>query len=155
MKDEIPRPPTLLAFPSYLATKVARIGYRFFSAALADHDIDTARFAVLAALSDFGALAQRELADRLDVNQSHLVGYVDELERRELVKRKRDPSDRRRQLVELTPKGRHLLGSLVTSAQRAEDDFLQALSERERRTFTTLLHRILRADDHTRLNPRT
>jgi DNA-binding MarR family transcriptional regulator len=46
--------------------------------------------AILAALSDFGPLAQYELADRLDIQRSHLVGYVDLLEQRELVQRERD-----------------------------------------------------------------
>lgn len=43
--------------------------------------------AILAALSDFGPLAQYELADRLDIQPSHLVGYVDLLVQRELVQR--------------------------------------------------------------------
>jgi hypothetical protein len=50
---------------------------------------------------------------------------------------------------------RRQLAALEASAQRAEDGFLHALSERERRTLTALLHQVLRADDHARLDRRT
>src|ERR687896_887656 len=95
------RPPSLLALPSYLAGNVARIGHRRLIEALAERELRLAHYAVLAALSDFGALAQHELADRLDLNRSHLVGYVDHVEQRGLVRRDRDPDDRRRIRVTL------------------------------------------------------
>lgn len=148
--DDI-RPPTLLGLPSYLAGNVARIGHRLLFAALSEHDLRLAHFAVLTALSDFGPLAQHELADRLDLNRSHLVGYVDDIERRGLVRRDRDPEDRRRQRVALTGSGRTLLASLLEFADRSQTEFLQVLSEPERETLISLLGRVLRADDTARL----
>jgi DNA-binding MarR family transcriptional regulator len=150
MDDEI-RPPTLLALPSYLAGNVARIGHRLLLEGLAEQDLRLAHFAVLAALSDFGPLAQHELADRLDLNRSHLVGYVDDIEGRGLVRRDRDPDDRRRQRVAITPSGRALLERLQALARRSQAEFLQVLSEPERETLIALLRRVLRADDEARL----
>jgi DNA-binding MarR family transcriptional regulator len=147
------RPPTLLALPSYLAGHVARIGHRVLVDALAEHDLRLPHFAVLAGLSDFGPLAQHALADRLGLNRSHLVGYLDEVERRGLVHRERDPDDRRRQRVALTPSGQTLVRRLQKVAHRSQDEFLQVLSESERETLVTLLRRVLTADDaaHTQL----
>lgn len=151
MDDGDIRPPTLLALPSYLAGNVARIGHRLLLDALAEHELRLAHFAVLAALADFGPLAQHELAERLDINRSHLVGYVDDIEQRGLVLRGRDPRDRRRQRVALTRSGRALLRRLQGVAHRSQTEFLQELSEPERQTLIALLRRVLHANDQTRI----
>jgi DNA-binding MarR family transcriptional regulator len=147
MDDRAARPPTLLALPSYLASHVARIGHRRLIEALAEHGLRLPHFAVLSALSDFGPLVQHELADRLGLNRSHLVGYLDVLEQRELVRRERDPEDRRRQRVALGPAGQSLFGELQELALRSQTEFLQVLSEPEREILMGLLRRILVADD--------
>jgi DNA-binding MarR family transcriptional regulator len=108
---------------------------------------------VLTDLSDFGPLAQYELADRLNLNRSHLVGYLDGIEHRGLVRRERDPDDRRRQFVSLTASGRAVLRPLQEVARRSQAEFLQVLSEPEPEpeTLTALLRRVLQADDAARL----
>jgi DNA-binding MarR family transcriptional regulator len=150
MNDEI-RPPSLLALPSYLAGNVARIGHRFLLDGLAEHDLRLPHAAILAALSDFGPLAQYELADCLDVQRSHLVGHVDLLEQRGLVQRERDTEDRRRQNVALTKSGRALWQRLQRVAEVSQAQFLDVLSDSERQTLLTLLSRVLRAHDEARL----
>jgi DNA-binding MarR family transcriptional regulator len=149
--EEDIRPPTLLDLPSYLAGSVARIGHGRLVEALAHDDLRLPHFAILTALSDFGPLAQHELADRLNLNRSHLVGYLDHVEQRGLVRRDRDPQDRRRQRVALTRPGQALAARLQVVAQRSQDEFLDVLSDRERQTLRTLLRRVLRADDQRRL----
>jgi DNA-binding MarR family transcriptional regulator len=147
------RPPTLLALPSYLAGHVARIGHRALVEALKAHDLRLPHFAVLAGLGDFGPLAQHELADRLGLNRSHLVGYLDEVERQALVRRERDPHDRRRQRVALTGAGEKRLDELKKVADRSQADFLDALSDTERETLITLMRRIVTSDDRAANSP--
>jgi DNA-binding MarR family transcriptional regulator len=144
------RPPTLLTLPSYLAGQVARIGHRALGAALAEHDLRLPHFAVLAGLSDFGPLAQHDLADCLGLQRPHLVGYIDLLQRQGLVQRERDPQDRRRQRVALTPAGTRLVRQLTKVAGTSQDDLLVGLSEAERDTLTALLRRVVSADDAAR-----
>src|SRR3954470_18366990 len=122
MDDEF-RPPTLLGLPSYLAGAAARVGHRLLVDALATHELRLPHFSVLTALSDFGPLPQHEIADRLAINRSHLVGYLDDIEQRGLVERERDPQDRRRQYVALTPAGRAQLRLLHDVALRSQAEF--------------------------------
>jgi DNA-binding MarR family transcriptional regulator len=149
--DAALRPPTLLALPSYLASHVARAGHDLLVSAIAEHDLRLPHFATLTALSDFGPLPQHELADRLGLNRSHLVGYLDTVENRGLVRRDRDPADRRRQLVVLTPEGQRLQRHLREVAERVQAEFLQELSEPERETLIALLRRVLLAGDKARI----
>ncbi|NIH79792.1 MarR family winged helix-turn-helix transcriptional regulator [Amycolatopsis viridis] len=141
------RPPTLLELPSYLAGHVARIGHRGLVAALAEHGLRLPHFAVLTGLSDFGPLAQHVLADRLGLNRSHLVGYLDLLAERGFVGRERDPQDRRRQRAALTAEGRELVRRLQDLARRSQEESLGVLSTSERRTLVELMRRVVVADD--------
>jgi DNA-binding MarR family transcriptional regulator len=151
VNDGATRPPTLLALPSYLVSHIANIGPRRLLEALAEHNLRLPHFGVLTALSDFGPLAQHELADRLGLNRSHLVGYLDDIEQQGFVQRVRDREDRRRQRVALTPSGRTLQRRLLAVAQRSQAEYLQVLSEPERRTLIALLRRVLVADDAARM----
>ncbi|MGW5276253.1 MarR family winged helix-turn-helix transcriptional regulator [Streptomyces sp. NPDC004044] len=148
--SEVLRPPSLLALPSYLASHVARIGHDALISGIAEHGLRLPHFAALTALADFGALPQHELADRLGLNRSHLVGYLDTIEKRGLVRRDRDPLDRRRQVVALTAEGRRLQRELRDVAERSQTAFLADLSPAERATLSALLRRVLVADDRAR-----
>ncbi|MFI2366294.1 MarR family winged helix-turn-helix transcriptional regulator [Promicromonospora sp. NPDC019610] len=147
MEQPAGRPPTLLGLPSYLAGHVSRIGHRALVGDLARHGLRLPHFAVLTGLHDLGPLGQHELADRLGLNRSHLVGYLDRLEEAGLVSRLRDPGDRRRQQVRLEPAGERLTAELIEGARAGEAADLAVLSADELATLTELLRRVLLADD--------
>jgi len=63
--------------------------------------------------SSSGAPSIAELADRLQVLHQSAVGLVDRCERAGLVKRRRDPANRRRVLVRMTARGAQLLHRLA------------------------------------------
>jgi DNA-binding MarR family transcriptional regulator len=147
VNDASGRPPTLLGLPSYLAGHVSRIGHRTLVADLDQHGLRLPHFAVLVGLHDLGTTTQHVLADRLGLNRSHLVGYLDRLERAGLVARTRDVADRRRQHVELRPEGQRLTADLVERAQASEAASLAVLTAAERAQLTELLRRVVVADD--------
>lgn len=124
---------------------LARLGLAFKTKALErieQEGFEGHHYSVLAMLGEGARETQATIADALDVDPSRLVALLDTLEQRGLIVRQRDPHDRRRHLVNITPAGKRQLQRLRTIAQQLEDDFLAPLSAEQRRTFHELLSRL-------------
>jgi len=110
-------------------------------------------YAVLALLEEDPRETQAAIADALGYDRSHVVRLLDELEERDLVARKRDPEDRRRHVVKMTPEGRKMLAKLRAIVARLEDHFLAPLDRHERAALHALLVRLAAFHD-PRCTPR-
>src|SRR3954453_3627508 len=95
--------------------------------------------AILAVLDEGSRETQGAIADALGYDKGQLVSLLDELEEAGRVSRQRDQADRRRQIFQMTPAGRKMLDKLRKLSGRVEDDFLGALSDKERAQFHALL----------------
>jgi DNA-binding MarR family transcriptional regulator len=95
----------------------------------------------LTVLRDHGASGQQHLAEVLDIDRTNLVLLLNELEREQLVERRRSEEDRRRHVVELTTAGRELLARAEMALGATEEIVLGALDRQEREALYKLLAR--------------
>jgi DNA-binding MarR family transcriptional regulator len=99
----------------------------------------------LSYVDDHDGCPQQDLADAFCMDANNVVLLLNELEELGFVARLRDPSDRRRHLVQITPSGRDALGDSERVQAAIEDEVLAALDIDERRTLRDLLNRALRS----------
>jgi DNA-binding MarR family transcriptional regulator len=133
-------------FPEELVASTAfllkRLGFRAKEQAMSAYEatgLSPYHHAVLVALDEDAHETQGSIADALGYDRGQLVGLLDELEERDLVERRRDPQDRRRQIVSMTPAGKKALGRLRAVSQRLEEEFLAPLGPAEQRRLHALL----------------
>jgi DNA-binding MarR family transcriptional regulator len=100
-------------------------------------------FAILSHLREVESTSQQALGDMLCVDANTLVILLNELEAAGHATRERDPSDRRRHIVQLTPAGRVALSKGEQGMESVEDEVFAALSDEERATLRGLLAKTL------------
>jgi DNA-binding MarR family transcriptional regulator len=119
-----------------------RLGFRAKEEALEAYEatgLGPYHHAVLVVLAVSPPETQGEIADTLGYDRGQLVGILDELEEQGLVERRRDPNDRRRHTVRITPEGKRAHAKLRTLAERLEADFLADLDDEQRAELHALL----------------
>jgi len=124
-----------------LVTQLSRFIYRRTPEELLGMRVK--EFASLAILCEHSPVPQQELGEILCVDANNLVLLLNDLEAREFALRRRDPTDRRRHLVEITDEGRRALDSAEKGIESVEDDVLAPLSRTERAELQHLLAKVL------------
>jgi DNA-binding MarR family transcriptional regulator len=109
-------------------------------------------FGLLTALLEVGPLSQQQLAEKMRVNRSLVVGIADDLERRGWLERRRDPADRRSYKLHVTEAGRRARDEMAPQVARANDRMVERLSADERVRLNALLRGFI-ATDPDRLVP--
>jgi DNA-binding MarR family transcriptional regulator len=99
--------------------------------------------ATLILLLQGGTLSIGALAELLDLEHSSMVRVGDRLVRRSLVTRDPDPADARRAVLRLTAVGSSLAERALEGRRKALATMLHPLDQRETKTISALLSKIL------------
>jgi DNA-binding MarR family transcriptional regulator len=112
---------------------------RRLRAAHTEHELSPRQFHLLGLLHDRGPLTQRELGTLMNVDPSILVTLLNPLEAAGYLSRRRDPADRRRHDVTLTPAGEQHLDRAAQAQRDAEGELFANLSATQRSQLRELL----------------
>ncbi|HEY8588908.1 MAG TPA: MarR family winged helix-turn-helix transcriptional regulator, partial [Naasia sp.] len=107
--------------------------------ALAAHGLKPRQLRILDLLADRGPTGQRELAEIMAIDHSVLVNLLNPLEEERLIKRERDPDDRRRHVVTIATAGTRRLTQADQAFRDTEDAFFAVLTAEERERLHALL----------------
>ena len=103
--------------------------------ALQAHDISMWGYVVLTALAEQPVRTQAALAQAISADKSRIIGVLDELQQRGLIKRQPDASDRRVHLLSLTPEGDRLRQAVQAAIRDSEVEVLATLPAGDREAF--------------------
>jgi DNA-binding MarR family transcriptional regulator len=129
----------LLTSSGYLLLKAGTHFHTLIDATLAELGLNGRQLLVLTFTGSENHLSQQMLSVRLGLDPTIIVALVDELEDRGLVVRGRDPEDRRRHRLRITPKGRKAHAAAVRAVAAAEKEFLAPLHRADRETLREAL----------------
>ena len=132
---------SVAASATFLLGKLAGIGTSRFAERIAELGLRPRHCGVLEWLGAAPA-TQLDLARALGVTPSVVVDMLDELETLDAVRRNRDPADRRRQIVELTPTGRTLITKAAHAAREVDTELLDNLDPARRADLLATLRQL-------------
>ncbi len=129
----------------YLANHMARLFAQGLQERIRSLGLTTGTFPALLELWEKDGLTQKDLVQRLDIEQATMANTLARMERDGLVVRKKDPSDGRAQRVWLTDRARALHVPATEAAMQQNDIALAGLSKAERRQFVELMLKTIAA----------
>jgi DNA-binding MarR family transcriptional regulator len=106
---------------------------------LAKHGVSFSEFQHLGQLWDEEGLNQVEMSRRIGIERASSTAVIDSLLRKKLIRRSPDPSDKRKLLVYLTPRGAALRDRLWPCAIETNAVAYARMTREDRRTLFRLL----------------
>ncbi|WBB53113.1 MarR family winged helix-turn-helix transcriptional regulator [Verrucosispora sp. WMMD573] len=138
-----PTPSRLRTTPSWLFTQTAAHAARIVTAALDTRHARGYHYRLLATLAETGPASQADLGRHSGIDRSDIVATLNDLADRHLVRRQPDPTDRRRNIVRITPAGQRELTHLQHALDTAQETLLAPLNPTDRHQLVRLLNLLL------------
>ena len=128
------------------------LGYCFYKAAtrirsmvdleLAPFGVVAPQFGMLIILDSQGSMTQGELAEFMSMDKATMVRMIDGLQAKKFLTRVPSKQDRRSNRLAITPSGRSVLVKLDQARERAEGEFLAALSRKEQAQLRAIIGKL-------------
>jgi DNA-binding MarR family transcriptional regulator len=139
--------------PDTAAFLLAQLGHRaaaLFAEQMATVELTPPHAGILRAIGAQPGLSQQSLSTQLSLLPSRVVSYVDDLEDRGYVERRRNPDDRRLHALYLSTDGKKILRRIGELARRHDELMTAGLDAAQRDTLRELLQTLA---DHHELTP--
>jgi DNA-binding MarR family transcriptional regulator len=114
-----------------------------FSAHFADANLSPLQFTTLVKVRDEGRVSQNQLGRLVHTDPATIMGVVNRLSDRNLLRRLPDPNDRRRTMLAITSDGLKLTEELEVAGHAVTSETLAPLEPAERQELYRLLAKIL------------
>jgi DNA-binding MarR family transcriptional regulator len=125
-----------------VAFLLAQLGHHAatqFAEQIAAVDLTPPHAGILRAIASQPGGSQQALSEKLGLLPSRVVAYVDELEDRGYLERRRNPDDRRLHALHLTASGKKLMAKIADLARQHERRITAGLDAEQRTALRDLL----------------
>ena len=129
--------------PGFLVRRLHQIHVAMFLKALSEENVTPIQYGLLSILLDQPGLDQLSVAKELGIDRANVGDILKRLEHRKLLTRVIDPSDKRHNICLLTRDGIAFVNKYRKTVQQTQEQLLEPLSHEERKTFMTLLRRLV------------
>ncbi|WP_369250097.1 MarR family winged helix-turn-helix transcriptional regulator [Streptomyces sp. R41] len=136
---QLPRETSL----GYQINHLARLLERALRLRIERHGVVPGQFAQLLALYEQEGLTQRELCDRVQIEQPTMAYTLQRMERDGLIHRVPDPRDRRQAQVLLSERARELQEPLIAAAHEVNHLATGGLDASETATLLSMIARVI------------
>ena len=127
----------------YLINHLARLFAKELQHRIKPLGIVTGQFPILLELWEKDGITQRELLEKLDIEQATLANTLTRMERDGLVKRTKHPTDARAQQITLTAKATNIKMDAYKSAFEINAEALSSLEPHDREHFLELMRKVI------------
>jgi DNA-binding MarR family transcriptional regulator len=124
---------------AFLLTQLGHHAATLFAETTAEIELTPPHAGILRAIASEPGRSQQALSAELGLLPSRVVAYVDELEGRGYVERRRNPDDRRLHALYLTASGKRLMQKIADLARQHERRLTAGLDAEQRATLRDLL----------------
>ncbi len=106
------------------------------------HKLTPTQFSTLIRLAEQGKCSQNRLGRLASMDVATIKGVVDRLRQKGFVTVEKDPNDKRRALISLTPEAVAMISEMTAAGHLITDETLTPLTESEKRNLVRLLKKI-------------
>lgn len=114
-----------------------------FNRRLESYGVTRVNWIAIYYIGENNGISQRELSNKMDVNESSIARLLDRMEKEEFTIRTKDPKDRRTTRIFLTDKGKSLRKNLIPLAEEFQNDVTRELSADELEVFKKVLEKMI------------
>jgi len=113
-----------------------------FNRHFAGSGLSPVQFATLVKVRDEGRVSQNLLGRLVNIDPATIMGIIQRLSDRQLIRRLPDPTDRRRTLLSITSTGLKLVEDIQAAGHAVTAETLEPLDPDEQRLFLSLLAKL-------------
>lgn len=128
---------------AYLASQLAKSFTRSLQQRAVGLGFSPGQFPILVELWSEDGLTQKQLLERVDIEQATMANTLARMERDGLIERRPHPHDKRAQLIFLTQKAAAMQSEAVKAAIAADADLFKGFRAFERELLVEYIRRIL------------
>ena len=130
----------------YLVNHMARLFEKGLAARIRPLGLTPGTFPALLELWEGDGLTQKDLVERLDIEQATMANTLARMERDGLVRREKDNIDGRVQRIRLTDHARGLRDAAIEAAVSVNNETMAGLSTQEQHQLVELMRKVIYRD---------